>query len=98
MAKKKAKSSDFTGFSTWETNDYIRECPNIVRWNARLAIEWMNMVRDGIWGEGETEMYNDSANRINNFLDKLETYRYYDKYDTWDMDKVQRLELLSNHN
>lgn len=91
MVKKKG---DFVGFSTWEPRDYVRECPNLVRWNPRLAIEWMNSVRYDMMSDVMIAAYNDAAQRINKFLDELETYRYYNKYETWDNDRPTRLELI----
>lgn len=88
MAKK--PTSINIGFSTWEINDYIRECQNLVRWNARLAIDWMDAIRPRLQTEIQTNNYNRVVEYINTFLDNLETYRYYDKREIWENDRVRR--------
>ena len=96
MAKKKQEHKTL-GFSHWDTNDYIRECPNIVRWNPRLAIDWMEGVASRVWSPTQTTYYNRAATSINTYLDNLETYRFYDKAETWGNDRVRRVELLSTY-
>lgn len=96
MVKKKLEHKSL-GFSHWDTNDYIRECPNIVRWNARLAIDWMEGVASRVWSPTQTAYYNRAARDINDYLDRLEHYRFYDKYEVWENDRVRRVELLSTY-
>lgn len=95
MVKKKEYKS--VGFSHWEVEDYLRECPNIVRWNARLAIDWMEAIASRIWSPTQTDHYNRAAREINGYLDRLETYRFYDKYLVWENDRVRRVELLQTY-
>lgn len=97
MAKKKTNESVSLGFSHWDTNDYIRECPNIVRWNARLAIKWMESISSRVWSPTQTAYYNRAVRDINTYLDNLETYRFYDKYVVWENDRVQRLSPLQTY-
>ena len=96
MAKKKQDHKTI-GFSFWDTNDYLRECQNIVRWNPRLAIDWMEGIASRIWSLPQTAHYNRVARDINEYLDRLETYRFYDKYEVWENDRVRRVELLSTY-
>lgn len=96
MAKKTQNHKNI-GFSHWDTADYLRECPNIVRWNPRLAIDWMEAIASRIWTPTQTTHYNRVARDINTYLDNLETYRFYDKYVTWENDRVRRVELLSTY-
>jgi hypothetical protein len=88
MAKKPTAIN--VGFSVWEINDYIRECQNLVRWNARLAIDWMDAILPRLQNEVQTNNYNRAVEYINTFLDNLETYRYYDKREIWENDRVRR--------
>lgn len=96
MAKKKQEHKSL-GFSHWDTADYIRECPNIVRWNPRLAIDWMESISSRVWSVPQTAYYNRAATSINTYLDNLETYRFYDKLETWGNDRIRRVELLSTY-
>ena len=93
MAKKKQDHKTI-GFSFWDTNDYLRECQNIVRWNPRLAIDWMEGIASRIWTQTQITYYNRVATDINTYLDRLETYRFYDKFAVWENDRVRRIELL----
>ena len=93
MAKKKQDHKTI-GFSFWDTNDYLRECQNIVRWTPRLAIDWMEGIASRIWTQTQISYYNRVATDINVYLDNLETYRFYDKFETWENDRVRRIELL----
>lgn len=88
------KKSTTTSFSFWDVQDYIRECRNMVRWNPRLAIDWMESISNRIWGELQSRQYNETARYINTYLDNLETYRYYNKRDIWDNDRVRRVALI----
>jgi len=96
MAKKKQDHKTI-GFSFWDTNDYLRECQNIVRWNPRLAIDWMEGISSRIWTQPQLTYYNRVAKDINDYLDRLETYRFYDKAEIWGNDRVRRVELLSTY-
>lgn len=95
MAKTKSTSS--MGFSTWDVNVYIRECPNVVRWNPRLAIDWMESIRSRIWSDIQARAYNRAAKRMNDYLDHLETCRFYDKREVWENDSVRRVKLLETY-
>lgn len=97
MVKKKTNDHLSLGFSHWDTNDYIRECPNVVRWNARLAIKWMESITSRVWSPTQIRAYNQAAQDINTYLDNLETYRFYDKYAVWENDRIQRLTLLETY-
>ena len=70
MVKRKETSKSL-GFSTWDVNVYIRECPNIVRWNPRLAIDWMEAIAVRVWSDIQTQAYNHAAKRINQYLGYL---------------------------
>jgi hypothetical protein len=93
MAKKKQDHKTI-GFSFWDTSDYLRECQNIVRWNPRLAIDWMEGIASRIWTQTQIAYYNRVATDINTYLDNLEHYRFYDKFAVWENDRVRRIELL----
>jgi hypothetical protein len=96
MVKRKEASKSL-GFSTWDVNVYIRECPNIVRWNPRLAIDWMEAIAVRVWSDIQTQAYNHAAKKINQYLDHLETCRYYDKRGVWENDSVRRVKLLETY-
>ena len=93
MAKEKQDHKTI-GFSFWDTSDYLRECQNIVRWNPRLAIDWMEGIASRIWTQTQITYYNRVATDINTYLDNLEHYRFYDKFAVWENDRVRRIELL----
>ena len=95
MAKKQTQSH-YMGFSSWAVNDYIRECPNVVRWNPLLAVEWMNSISNRISSEWQGRAYNSAARAMNYYLDTLERTRYYDKRETWGPSNPQRVTILSD--
>jgi hypothetical protein len=57
----------------------------------------MEGVASRVWSPTQTTYYNRAATSINNYLDNLETYRFYDKAETWGNDRVRRVELLSTY-
>jgi hypothetical protein len=97
MARKQKNSVLNLGFSYWDTKDYLRECPNMVRWNPRLAIDWMDAIAPMCVTDIQINEYNYAAKQMNSFLDFFETMRYYDKYAVWENDRVRRVELISDY-
>ena len=95
MGKKARKTALNIGFSYWTFNDYLTECPNVVRWNPRLAIDWMDALASRCVTDIQINGYNYAAKRMNDYLDFYEKMRYYDKNEVWENDRVRRVEYLS---
>jgi predicted transglutaminase-like cysteine proteinase len=96
MVRKRVMLSS-TGFFLWDVAVYLRECPNVVRWNPRLAIDWMEHLSSHLYSDYQRTKYNRVARQMNTFLDKLETRRYYRKEDYWANDRVRRVPLVEDY-
>ena len=70
-------------FGAADIKELARDATYVVKWNAPLAIRWMEGISGRIVSESEKKAYNDSAIKINNYLDHLETMKYYDKKEVW---------------
>ena len=93
----KTKSSPaIVGMGTWDEITTIRECKNLVRWNAPLAIHFMEHASGRVCMMSSLVIreYNRSVQSINEYLDILERQRYYNKQDVWGPLAPQRLEEL----
>jgi len=94
LALKKKQYAPSQGYSDWTIKEYLRECPNIVRWNAPLAIDWMLQISNRITSFNDLEQYNKAVDIINSYLDELETYRYYNKEAVWGKRFPERLPYI----
>mgnify|MGYP001300337645 CR=1 FL=1 len=92
----KTKVPAIGGMGMWDEKQTIRECKNLVRWNAPLAIQFMEHVAGRVCSMGSIVVreYNKSVESINEYLDILERQRYYNKQDVWGPLAPQRLEEL----
>ena len=77
-------------FGAADIKELARDATYVVKWNAPLAIRWMEGISGRIVSESEKKAYNDSAIIINNYLDNLEKMPrrpgypgYYDKKEVW---------------
>jgi hypothetical protein len=70
-------------FGIADMNGLARDATYVVKWDAPLAISWMEGIAGRLISETEKKAYNDSAIKINKYLDHLETMRYYDKKAVW---------------
>jgi|GEM_PF-3296932 hypothetical protein len=70
-------------FGIADMNGLVRDATYVVKWDAPLAISWMEGIAGRLISETEKKAYNDSAIKINKYLDHLETMRYYDKKAVW---------------
>ena len=52
-----------------------KDAAYVVKWNAPLAISWMEGIAGRFLSEYEKEVYNKSVIKINNYLDHLEKMR-----------------------
>ena len=84
MPRKKSNTitSPFA-FGIADMSGLARDATYVIKWNAPLAIQWMEGIAGRIISENEKKAYNDSAIVINNYLDHLEKMRYYDKKEVW---------------
>src|SRR5210317_548370 len=95
MAKTKAPPV-IGGMGTWDEKTTIRECQNLVRWNAPLAIQFMEHASGRVCNISYLVIreYNKAVDSINGYLDILERQRYYNKQDVWGSLAPTRLEEL----
>ena len=70
-------------FGLSDMSGLAKDAAYVVKWNAPLAISWMEGIAGRFLSENEKKAYNDSAIKINNYLDHLETMKYYDKKEVW---------------
>ena len=80
MPRKKSNTitSPFA-FGIADMSGLARDATYVIKWNAPLAIQWMEGIAGRFLSEYEKEVYNKSVIKINNYLDHLEKMRYYDK-------------------
>tara|TARA_R110000868_G_scaffold119724_1_gene317664 strand:- start:1200 stop:1499 length:300 start_codon:yes stop_codon:yes gene_type:complete len=95
MSRLKQHKAPVIGVTNWSITQYLIECPNIVRWNPPLAVDWMAIVSNRIQTFEEMEKYDKSAIRMNEYLDSLETMSYYDKEAVWGKRLVERVPLFT---
>jgi len=95
MPRKKSNTitSPFA-FGIADMSGLARDATYVIKWNAPLAIQWMEGIAGRIISENEKKAYNDSAIVINNYLDHLEKMRYYDKKEVWGVFSPTRLPEL----
>ena len=95
MAKAK-KTPIIGGLGLWDERQTIRECQNLVRWNAPLAIQYMELAagRVCMMSSLVVREYNKAVQKINEYLDILERQRFYNKQEVWGPQHPQRLEEL----
>ena len=98
MAPRKGKQTKapLIGYGYWDERQTIRECKNLVRWNAPLAIQFMEHAAGRVCTMNSLiiKEYNKAVDCINNYLDMLERQRYYNKQEIWGHITPQRLEEL----
>ena len=84
MPRKKSNTitSPFA-FGIADMSGLARAATYVIKWNAPLAIQWMEGIAGRFLSEYEKEVYNKSVIKINNYLDHLEKMRYYDKKEVW---------------
>ena len=70
-------------FGLSDMSGIAKDAAYVVKWNAPLAIQWMEGIAGRFLSEYEKEVYNKSVIKINNYLDHLETMKYYDKKEVW---------------
>jgi hypothetical protein len=70
-------------FGLSDMSGIAKDAAYVVKWNAPLAISWMEGIAGRFLSENEKKAYNDSAIKINKYLDHLETMKYYDKKEVW---------------
>ena len=70
-------------FGAADIKGLARDAAYVIKWNAPLAIKWMDGISGRIISESEKKVYNDAAIEINSYLDYLEKMRYYDKKEVW---------------
>ena len=94
--KKSPLNPSSVGYGFWDERQTIRECQNLVRWNAPLAIQFMEHASGRVCNMSSLVIreYNRSVQSINEYLDILERQRYYNKQDVWGPLAPQRLEEL----
>ena len=84
MPRKKSNTitSPFA-FGIADMSGLARDATYVIKWNAPLAIQWMEGIAGRFLSEYEKEVYNKSVIKINKYLDHLEKMRYYDKKEVW---------------
>ena len=94
--KKSPLSASSVGYGFWDERQTIRECQNLVRWNAPLAIQFMEHSSGSICNMSSLVVreYNKAVKSINEYLDILERQRYYNKQEVWGSLAPTRLEEL----
>ena len=90
MPRKKSNPTSPFAFGIADIERLAKDAAYVVKWNAPLAIQWMEGIAGRIISENEKKAYNDSAIVINNYLDNLEKMPrcpgrpgYYDKKEVW---------------
>ena len=59
-------------FGAADIKGLARDATYVIKWNAPLAIKWMDGISGRIISESEKKVYNDAAIKINSYLDYLE--------------------------
>ena len=93
---KRATRAPTIGYGFWDERQTIRECQNLVRWNAPLAIQFMEHAAGLVCNMSSIVIreYNKSVKAMNEYLDILERQRYYNKQEVWGSLTPTRLEEL----
>ena len=79
---------------TTDMVNLITDTSYLVKWNAPLAMSWMNDISSRLVNYMEIDTYNRVVRRINNYLNDLEKMRYYDQKEVWGSLTPSRLEEI----
>ena len=97
MPRKKSNPTTLATASVSGTTDMlnlITDASYLVKWNAPLAMSWMNDISSRLVNYMEIDTYNRVVRRINNYLNDLEKMRYYDQKEVWGSLTPSRLEEI----
>ena len=97
MPRKKSNLTTFAIASVSGTTDMlnlITDASYVVKWNAPLALSWMDDIAPRLVNYIEIDAYNRVVRRINNYLNHLEKMRYYDRKEVWGSLSPTRLEEI----
>ena len=97
MPRKKSKPTTLATASVSGTTDMlnlITDASYLVKWNAPLAMSWMNDIAPRLVNYMEIDTYNRVVRRINNYLNGLEKMRYYNSQEVWGSLPPTRLEEI----
>ena len=97
MPRKKSNLTTFAIASVSGTTDMlnlITDASYVVKWNAPLALSWMDDIAPRLVNYIEIDAYNRVVRRINNYLNHLEKMRYYDRNEVWGSLSPTRLEEI----
>jgi len=97
MPRKKSNPTTLATASVSGTTDMLNlltDASYLVKWNAPLAISWMNDIAPRLASYTEIQAYNKTVNRINYFLDHLEKMKYYNRKEVWGGLSPVRLEKI----
>ena len=97
MPRKKATTStSIMGIGGVGILRTIQDAKYVIKWNAPLALAWMNEAMARLQTGHEVKAYNTSVRAINSYLDTLERQCYYDKTEVWGPLTPTRLERVFN--
>ena len=97
MPRKKSNPTTSATASVSGTTDMlnlITDASYLVKWNAPLAMSWMNDIAPRLVNYIEIDTYNKVVRRINNYLNGLEKMRYYNRKEVWGSLPPTRLEEI----
>ena len=97
MPRKKSNPTTLATASVSGTTDMlnlITDASYLVKWNAPLALSWMNDIAPRLASFTEVEAYNRTVRRINHYLNHLEKMRYYNRKEVWGALSPARLEEI----
>ena len=97
MPRKKSNPPTLATASVSGTTDMlnlITDASYLVKWNAPLAMSWMNDIAPRLVNYMEIDTYNRVVRRINNYLNGLEKMRYYNSQEVWGSLPPTRLEEI----
>ena len=97
MPRKKSNPTTSATASVSGTADMlnlITDASYVVKWNAPLAMSWMDDIAPRLVNYMEIDAYNRIVRRINNYLNHLEKMRYYNQKEVWGSLSPTRLEEI----
>ena len=97
MPRKKSNPTTLATASISGTTDMlnlITDASYVVKWNAPLALSWMDDIAPRLVNYIEIDAYNTIVRRINNYLNHLEKMRYYNRKEVWGSLPPTRLEEI----
>jgi len=97
MARKTKKPS-FVNFQHTSLQLQILEAGNVVRWNPKLAIEWMHEAELRVTTQVMAKLWNKTAKQMNKTMDMIEKCPSYNKTTYWGEFSIpSRLEFIEEN-